>query len=68
MSARFDRPWACEAVQGTDPYDPDSDGDGQGDGYEVSHGSDPTDPASVTLPLVGPVQLPAPAPVPEPEW
>jgi len=54
-------------VHGTDPCVADTDADGQRDGYEVSHGSDPTDPASVSLPVVGPVTLPAPLPVPVPE-
>ena len=39
---------------GTDPLDPDSDGDGFDDGSEVTVGSDPTDPASVP-----PVRVPA---------
>ncbi|MGH2829465.1 MAG: thrombospondin type 3 repeat-containing protein [Actinomycetota bacterium] len=50
----------------TDPCDADSDDDGQRDGYEVSHGSDPNDPASIGTPL-GPITLPTPLPIPAPE-
>ena len=37
---------------GTDPADPDSDGDGIPDGEEVANGSDPTDPDSPPPPVV----------------
>lgn len=40
---------------GTDPLNPDSDGDGAEDGLEVASGSDPNDPGS--LPLPPPVPL-----------
>jgi hypothetical protein len=33
-----------EFIAGTDPFDPDSDGDGCWDGWEVEHGLDPTNP------------------------
>jgi len=46
---------------GSDPLDPDSDGDGFLDGEEVAAGSDPNDPMStpVTVPLLpgGPIPL-----------
>ena len=35
---------ADEHAAGTDPYNPDSDGDGDPDGHEVRHGGDPLDP------------------------
>lgn len=37
----------CEAIHGTDPNDPDTDGDGQSDGDEVREGSDPISVLSV---------------------
>ena len=33
--------------RGTDPTNPDSDGDGASDGYEIQKGTDPLDPESV---------------------
>lgn len=33
-----------EYIYNTDPWNPDSDGDSYGDGYEVEKGTDPTDP------------------------
>ena len=44
----------------TDPLDPDTDGDLHADGTEADAGSDPLDPLSVPVPLVGPVTLPLP--------
>jgi hypothetical protein len=40
---------------GTDPLNPDSDGDGRPDGQEVAEGTDPNDPASPTpqVPALG---------------
>lgn len=40
-----------ESAWGTDPRNPDTDGDGWGDGTEVDAGADPTDPDDV--PYVG---------------
>ena len=40
------------ADTGTDPLDPDTDGDGIDDGLEVSGGSDPTDPNSPVVAAV----------------
>jgi hypothetical protein len=37
---------------GTDPFDPDSDGDGFLDGWEVQSGTDPNDPLDVPAPPV----------------
>jgi hypothetical protein len=37
----------CEAIHGTDPNNPDTDGDGQLDGDEIRRGSDPTSVISV---------------------
>ena len=34
-------------VYGTNPYNPDTDGDGYPDGFEVQYGSSPTDPNSI---------------------
>lgn len=42
----------------TDPLDPDTDGDLHADGTEVEAGSDPLDPFSLPLPVLGPVTLP----------
>jgi hypothetical protein len=43
----------------TDPLDPDTDGDLHADGTEAAAGSDPRNPLSVPLPVLGPVSLPA---------
>ena len=37
-------PTACEISDGTDPLDPDTDGDGSDDGEEGERGTDPLDP------------------------
>ena len=42
----------------SDPLDPDTDGDLHGDGTEVAEGSDPLDPLSVPVLVVGPVRVP----------
>jgi hypothetical protein len=42
----------------SDPLDADTDGDLHGDGTEVMSGSDPNEPTSVPLPVVGPATLP----------
>ena len=36
--------YADEATRGTDPHNPDTDGDGQCDGAEIQCGSSPLDP------------------------
>ena len=43
----------------TEPLDPDTDGDLHRDGTEALAGSDPLNPLSVPVPLVGPLGLPA---------
>ena len=43
---------------GSDPFDPDTDGDGFNDGWEVTHGTNPNDPADAPflpwVPALGP--------------
>jgi gliding motility-associated-like protein len=38
-----------EAAEGTDPFDPDTDGDGVLDGTEVADGTNPNDPCSLLI-------------------
>ncbi|MBW3583026.1 MAG: FG-GAP repeat protein [Euryarchaeota archaeon] len=40
-------------VYGTQPLDPDTDGDLYGDAYEVDRGSDPNNPLSTPVPVLG---------------
>lgn len=48
--------YASPTDTGSDPFDPDSDGDGYDDGDEVAAGSNPNDPTSTPAP---PVPVPA---------
>ncbi len=46
-------PHMAEFTNGTDPWDPDTDGDGLQDGWEIDSGHDPLDASSATLDLDG---------------
>ncbi len=52
-----DFPNVDETVVGTDPFEPDSDGDGFGDGHEIAHESRPMDPTSHPVDTTPPAVL-----------